>query len=229
MKTIKNLMLAAICLIATNAMTSCLNSDDDSIDPTLTEEEQTAYLTRLCGTYTGEMTYTCTIPAEDGKQLKTFRNTIKDMVWRVNSDKTITVTNFPDSIYNNAIRGNANLEKIMENAPEKDLKCEFAPYKYKNDKGTIDYAFQLLPKTESTESSQYAYTKNEFMVDDAKYTMQFGYALYYGGASSMGYQSKTDYTMEFQLVLADIKCTPVQQFQTVPDLIYFKGSKGFGY
>lgn len=228
MNKMKNLLLVAMCLIATSAVTSCLNSDDDSLDPRLTAEEETAYLYRLSGTYTGKMFYTHNGRTKDGTKDSTYRDSIKNICWVINSDSTIIIKDFPDSIYNNAIRNNADLRKIMEKAPKRDLKCTFAPYRY-NSNGVIDYAFQLLPKTESTESSQYAYTKNEFMVDDTKYTMQYGYAIYYGGVSSMGYQPKTGYTIEFQLLLADIKCTPSQQLTIAPDWIYFKGSKGFGY
>lgn len=226
MKTIKNLMLAAICLIATSAMTSCLNSDDDSIDPTLTEEEQTAYLTRLCGTYTGEMTYTCTDPTELGKEVKTYSNTIKNMRWVVNSDKTITIYDFPDSIYNNSIIYNEELRhKVKDNAPAKDLKCEYATYRY-NDNGTIKYAFQLLPKKE-VENPQFAYTKSAFTVDGTDYAMQFGYVLYYGNAQSFGLIEQKTGELQFQLILADIQCTPKpeKQFKTMPNGIVFKGHR----
>jgi len=44
MKKMKYLLLVAVCLIATNVMTSCLNDGDD-FDYSITQKEVNAYLT----------------------------------------------------------------------------------------------------------------------------------------------------------------------------------------
>lgn len=231
MNKMKNLLLAAICLIATSTVTSCLDSDGDSKDYTMTPEETATYLTRLSGTYTGKMLFHYRGRKKYVQQDSMMRDSIMNMTWRINRDSTITIANFPDSIFNNAITGNNDLRNILKKAPTRPtLNCIFAPYKFYNNAGTADYAFQILPKAEVDEkNTQYAYTQSQFSVDNKDYTAKYGYALnLYDGYyqyQSYGYQTKNG-EIEIVLCVGDVKCTNTSGgHTTVPYQVLFSGIK----
>lgn len=231
MNKMKNLLLAAMCLIATSAVTSCLDNDGDSKDYTMTPEETAAYLTRLSGTYTGKMLFRHRGRTKDNKQDSLILDSIMNMAWRINRDSTMAIANFPDSIFNNAVTGNNDMRNILKQAPNRPtLNCRFAPYKFYNNSGAADYAFQFLPNSEVDEkNTQYVYTQSKFTVDGKDYTAQYGYALNlydsYYQYTSYGYQAKNG-EIEFMLLVGDVKCTNTSGgHTTVPYQVLFSGVK----
>lgn len=231
MNKMKNLLLVAMCMIATSAVTSCLDSDGDSKDYTMTAEEETAYLTRLSGTYSGKMLFYHRGRNKAGTQDSMIRDSVMNMTWRINRDSTASVINFPDSIFNNAVKGNTDVRKILKKAPIRPtLSLIFAPYKYYDRTGAADYGFYILPKADVDEkNTQYAYTQSKFTVDNKDYTAKYGYASYlsdgYYRYEAVGYQSKNG-AIEFQLLVGKVECNNVESFTNDPVyLVYFTGNK----
>lgn len=232
MKTMKSLLLLAMCLIATSTVTSCLNNDGDDFDYRMTPEETAAYLTRLSGVYHGKMVFMHRGRNKAGTQDSLIRDSIMNMSWRIYSDSTVQIANFPDSIFNNTVTGNTDVRKILKQAPTRStLTCYYAPYKGKDTNGNIDYGFYIIakPDVDETSTSYYAYTQSKFTADDGKeYTAKYGYTSYisdgYYRTQAMGYLSK-DNKLEFLLYVGKVECNNVQSFTSVPYQILFSGNK----
>lgn len=226
MNKMKYLLLLAICAIATGTMTSCLDSDDNSADYTFTQEELTTYLTRLSGTYQGKLMYYQRGRNKANTQDSLQLDSIENISWRINRDSTMTIVNFPDSIYNNAITGNSDFRKVLAQAPSKTMTCRYAPYKYRTMNNTIDYGFYTLPDGKAETTS--IYTENKFTVDGKEYNVNYGYGSsgYFANSyyTSSGYQYSNGY-IEIIYVINDIKCTDAQSFTTNTMPIALKGNK----
>lgn len=226
MNKMKYLLLLAICAIATGTMTSCLDSDDNSGDYTFTQEELNTYLTRLSGTYQGKLKYFryCGRNKANTKDSLSL-DSIMNIIWRVNRDSTITIANFPDSIYNNSIKGNADFRKILAKAPaQQTLKCLYSPYKGYNG-GTIDYGFYTLPAGKA--ENNHIYIENKYPVDGKEYTIRYGYTMqssYFGRLLSSGYADKKG-NMEILYIMDDVKCLGESGFTMLPMRILLTGNK----
>lgn len=228
MKKMKTLLLAAICLVATNVMTSCLNDSGDDFDYTMTPEEETAYLTRLSGNYTGKMYFAYRGRNKAGTADSAIVDSIP-MAWRFNRDSTMTIANFPDSVYNNMVKGNTDVRKILKHAPNRQLTCYYAPYKGKGLDGAADYGFYIIAKRDVDDSNtNYAYTQSVFSVDGKEYTAKYGYVSYlidgYARIEAAGYQSR-DGKIEFSLLIGKLECNNVESFTSEAYRVRFVGEK----
>lgn len=230
MNKMKYLLLLAVCAMATGFMTSCLSSDDSSFNSKFTEEELNKYLGRLEGTYRGKLMFYERGLDKNGKD-SMMLDSIESMTWTVTRDSTITILSFPESIYNNAIKSTgtqaADFRKVLENAPEKDLVCNYAPYKGLTQNNTVDYGFFVLPQGTATSSA--VYTKTQITDNaDKQYNIEYGYTTYvndnYLYYQADGYLAATGY-MSFMLIMKDVKCTEVSGFTTEVYPILLKGSK----
>lgn len=229
MKKMKTLLLVAICLVATNMMTSCLNDSGDDFDYKMTPEEETAYLTRLSGTYTGKMYFAYRGRNKAGTADSAIVDSIQGMMWRFNRDSTMTISNFPDSVFNNTIRGNNDVRKILKQAPNRPVQtCYFAPYKGKDMNGLADYGFYIIAKPDVDDKGTYAYTQSIFSVDGKEYTAKYGYTSYiadgYSRIDAAGYQSK-DGKIEFSLLVGKVECNNVESFTSEAYSLRFVGEK----
>lgn len=229
MKKMKYLLLVAVCLIATNVMTSCLNDGDD-FDYSMTQEEVNAYLTRLSGTYTGKMYFVYRGRNKAGTADSAIVDSIQNMTWRFNRDSTMTIANFPDSVYNNAIKGNNDVRKILKQASKRQLNCYYAPYKGKDMTGAADYGFYIIAKSDTEGSNNnYVYTKSEITADGKSYTAKYGYTSYiadgYTRIDATGYQSKDGKNIEFSLLVGKVECNNVESFTSEGYRVRFVGEK----
>ena len=223
----KCLLLLAACAVATGVMTSCLNSDDDEFDSKLTAEELSTYLTRLNGTYSGKLLY-YRRGLDRNERDSMILDSVDHVSWAIRRDSTIIINDFPDSIYNNAITGNADLRKVLATAPSKTLTCTYTPYKGRTQDNTVDYGFYVIPKgtIKSNYMSSAMYTETQITDEDGKqYEVNYGYVYidenrYY---QANGYLSSSNY-MDFMLVMTDIKC-PGEYFMTQVFPVLLKGQK----
>ena len=229
MNKMKHLLLSAICAIAMGSMTSCLGSDDDDFDSTFTAEELSTYLTRLSGTYSGKLMFYHRGLNKAGTRDSMMLDSIENVRWTVRRDSTITIDNFPDSIYNNAITGNADFRKILAAAPTKQLTCRFSPYKGRTQSNTVDYGFFVLP--DGTVKNNAMYVKNQIEGEDGskQYEVEYGYVTYYSDGyysyyQANGYLSPT-YNLDFMLIMSDIKCAGTSGFTTEGFPVLLKGLK----
>lgn len=228
MNKMKYLLLLAVCAMTTGFMTSCLNSNSDSFNNTFTEEELNAYLTKLQGTYSGKLMFYHRGKNQAGKD-SMMLDSIEGMRWVIRKDSTITIDNFPDSIYNNAITRNDDFRKVLASAPERQLVCNFGPFKGLTQNNTVDYGFFVLP--DGTTKDNAAFVKNQITDENGKqYDVEYGYVTFYNDNyytyyQADGYLSST-YNISFMLILKDIKC-PSTQFTTEVYPILFKGIKSY--
>lgn len=225
----KNLLLLVMCLIATSAVTSCLDSDGDDFNYKMTPEEESAYLTRLSGTYSGKLLFMRRGRNKAGTQDSMIRDSIKNMSWSIHRDSTITIANFPDSIFNNMVTGNNDVRKILKQAPNRTLSCYYAPYKGKDQTGAADYGFSVIAKPDSKETGDtYAYTQSKFTVDGTEYTARYGFASYiqdgYYRTEALGYLSKSG-DLDFYLLVGKVECNNVQSFTSNSYAIMFSGHR----
>ena len=228
MNKMKYFLLLAVCTIAMGGMTSCLGSnDDESFDSRLTEEELSAYLTKLSGQYSGKLMFYYRGLNKAGTRDSMMLDSIENIRWVISRDSTIVIDNFPERVYNNAITGNADFRKILENAPEKQLVCHYSPYKGLTPNKIVDYGFFSLPN--GTLKNNAMYTKTQITGEDNKqYEVEYGYVTYftdgYYAYQANGYLSAT-YDIDFMLVMKDIQCPGVQGFTTEVFPILLKGAK----
>ncbi|MCH5312548.1 MAG: DUF4840 domain-containing protein [Prevotella sp.] len=218
MNKMKYLLLLAACVMTTGFMTSCLNSDGESFDNRFTEEELDAYLTRLQGTYNGKLMFYHRGLNAAGTKDSMMLDSIEGMRWVIRKDSTITIDNFPDSIYNNAISmqtttGNVDFRNILSKAQDRRLVCNFGPFKGLTQSNTVDYGFFVLP--DGTTKNNAVYTSSQIFDENGKqYDVEYGYVTYlndgYSYYQADGYLSSTG-NISFMLILSDIKCEQVPQ------------------
>ena len=93
MKKLNAITILLLC-VATISLSSCFNSDND--DTSITAEKQKTYQTMISGTYSG-MTRLYKYDSSANSFVKTDSTT--NVVWRMNTDSTITIANFPVSFF----------------------------------------------------------------------------------------------------------------------------------
>ena len=228
MNKMKYLLLMAACVMATSFMTSCLNSDGESFDSRFTEEELNTYLTRLQGTYSGKLMFQYRGRNKADTSDSLMLDSIEGMRWVIRKDSTITIDNFPENIYNNAITGNSDFRNILSKAQERTLVCNFAPYKGLTQNNVIDYGFFVLPDGDN-KNNKAVYTKSQIIDEEGKeYNVEYGYVTYYRDEyfyyQADGYLSSTG-NMSFMLIMTDIQCPGTQSFTTNIYPILLKGTK----
>ena len=228
MNNMKCLLLSALCTMATGVMTSCLSSDDDGFDSRFTEEELNTYLTSLKGTYGGKLMFYHRGQNKAGTKDSLMLDSIENVRWTITRDSTIVIDNFPDSIYNNAVTGNSDFRKVLANAPERQLKCTYSPYKGLTQSSTVAYGFWVLP--EGTVKNNVMYTTTQITEEDGKqYDVEYGYVTYYTNNyyvyQANGYLSPLTNNIDFMLIMTDIKCPGTQSFTTEAYPILLKGTK----
>lgn len=225
----KYLLSLVLCTMMTGFTTSCLGSDDESVDNSFTEEELSTYLTKLSGTYSGKLMFYHRGLNKAGQRDSMMLDSIENLRWTINRDSTIVIDNFPDSIYNNAITGNSDFRKILANAPERQLTCHYSPYKGRTQSNTVDYGFFVLP--DGTVKNNAMYVKSLITEEgtDKQHEVEFGYVSYYNDGyytyyQATGYLSST-YNINFMLIMSNIQCAGVPSFTTEGYPILLKGSK----
>ena len=236
----KYLLLLALCTMATGFMTSCLNSDDNGFDSKFTEEELSEYLTRLNGTYSGKLMFYHRGTNKAGTQDSMLLDSIEYVRWTIRRDSTIVIDDFPDSIYNNAITGNSDFRAVLAEAPARQLKCTYAPYKGLTQDNVVDYGFYVLPEgtVKNVESSNGSiggsamYNETQITDGNKTYNVEYGYVTYaidgYYSYQANGYLKKNN-DLDFMLIMKDVKCQDTQSFTTTLYPILLKGTKTTPY
>lgn len=228
MNKMKYLLLIVICTIVAGTVTSCLSNDDNNyVDNRMTQEEWNIYKMRIVGQYYGKLKYIRQCRTYDNKKDSTKVDSIQQIHWSVNADSTITITNFPDSIYNQSITGNSDFQKVLAKAPTQPLKCLYLPYKGTTATGTTDYGFYIV--ADGKWENPYYYVERKFSVDEKTYTVNYGYVESAYDASgyictSTGYVDKNG-NANIMLMMKHIKCNDVPSFTSNLSLIKLEGQK----
>ncbi len=196
MKTTKKLMLfVATLFVATFALSSCLNDDNETKVPTV--EEQAGYQRTMAGTYGSTLRFF----------YPSFNNVVKydslkHYSWDVTADSTITMRNFPvckldsaiviskDNHSDSAVEFAALRTAIHEsNATAKLTAKYFVPY----DKSVVEYgySFLVLPMT----------IKQSFFYNGKSHDVYFMFDISGGKFLSSNF---TDKIFEYNMVLSGI-------------------------
>lgn len=196
MKTTKKMMLfVAILFVATFALSSCLNDDNETKVPTV--EEQAGYQRTMAGTYGSTLRFF----------YPSFNNVVKydslkHYSWDVTADSTITMREFPvckldsaiviskDNHSDSAVEFAALRTAIHEsNATAKLTAKYFVPY----DKYVIQYgySFLVLPMT----------IKQSFFYNGKSHDVYFMFDISGGKFLSSNF---TDRVFEYNMVLSGI-------------------------
>lgn len=223
----KSLIFAAYGLIAATALTSCLNSDDDSdyLTPrVMTDTEANLYLAEISGTYSGDLM--CSY--EDVVTGKRGVDTV-DVEMTIGYDKTVTVENMPDSVFQYFIYGNSPVRAVAENATTTHgMSMKMGSFIVEEDKnGAIVNKYFFLDAKNSPYTFDYTTVENGepvFYPVKVKFTDYFtdpyNYVYTY---SSMGAYNQKDGTIAVQFILesVDTKNSDVRQNA----LMLFKGKR----
>lgn len=118
MKVLKPFLMLCCCVAAVS-FSSCLNENDE---PTLKPEERKAAFQVIKGDYTGKLIY-----ADPAKKNTTNKNDTLDVNWRVDTDTTLTVANFPTAPLA-AYINNTELSKAIAKQPMQKLDCLIGIY-----------------------------------------------------------------------------------------------------
>lgn len=196
MKTTKKLMLfVATLFVATFALSSCLNDDNETKVPTV--EEQAGYQRTMAGTYGSTLRFF----------YPSFNNVVKydslkHYSWDVTADSTITMREFPvckldsaiviskDNHSDSAVEFAALRTAIHEsNATAKLTAKYFVPY----DKSVVEYgySFLVLPMT----------IKQSFFYNGKSHDVYFMFDISGGKFLSSNF---TDRVFEYNMVLSGI-------------------------
>lgn len=109
MKTKLRLLLFALCAVSVMSLTSCLDSDDNSIAP----KDYAQYLTTMRGTYYGKIRFF----KESSKQNSTSPeryDSITSTNWTMNTDSTITINEGIVNCLDSAISGKSDTPENLK-------------------------------------------------------------------------------------------------------------------
>lgn len=119
MKALKTFFMLCCCMAAVT-FTSCLNDNDDN--QRLTPEERMAAFQTIKGGYTGKLIY-----AKPNPTGNTNKNDTLDVNWRIDTDSTLTIANFPSAPLAAYIT-NEEISGLIAKQPAQSLKCLIGIY-----------------------------------------------------------------------------------------------------
>jgi hypothetical protein len=173
--------------MAAVTFTSCLNDDDD--EPALTPEEYQAAFQAIKGDYTGKLIY-----ADPTTAGTTNKNDTLDVNWRIDTDSTVTVVNFPSAPLAAYIT-NTEISKLIAQQPAQEFKLLYGIY------DNTPITFLINPKTITYDGLEYGGEKHK--IEIAFYTFNnYSYGVY-NKFSDSGEVEKTP-TMYMQILVGGV-------------------------
>ena len=211
MKAFRTFMLAAISIVAASAFNSCNKDDDTYVYEPLTQQEKTAQINAMQGSYTGHVYY--------GLTNYTGMTDSLAVQWNIQaSDSTLTIHNFPMKVFSQYIY-DADLKTALENDSIHSLSSNLVLFRPYGTTGALDYySFVIAPKG----TIDYTVTL-PIAFGEETHDVTFNFAREYGSY----YYSQGEYTnnqMLFYLILRSISVDSGSS-RTVNCILGFLGKK----